>query len=56
MAGVLYFNIKRSGETLDGYPKYSAYMLGKMHKLSRHDMMRDANRYMDGIFMSLIFF
>jgi hypothetical protein len=25
---VRYFKIKRSGETLGGYPKYSAYMLG----------------------------
>jgi hypothetical protein len=56
MAGVRYFNIKRSGEILVGNPKYSAYMLGGMHKLSRHDMMQDANRYMNGIFMFSAFF
>jgi hypothetical protein len=27
-----------------------------MHELSRLDMMQDANRHMDGIFMFLIFF
>jgi hypothetical protein len=53
---VSYFNIKRSEENLVRIPKYSAYMLGEMHDLSRRDMMRDANRYMNGIFMFLIFF
>jgi hypothetical protein len=56
MAGVSYFNIKRSGEILGEYPKYSAYMLGGMHELSTRDMMRDAKRHMDGIFMILAFF
>jgi hypothetical protein len=56
MAGVSYFNIKRSGEILGGYPKYSAYMLGGMHELSTRDMMRDAKGHMDGIFMFSAFF
>jgi hypothetical protein len=56
MARVSYFNIKQSKENHVGVPKYSAYMLGGMHELSRLDMMQDANRHMDGIFMFLIFF
>jgi hypothetical protein len=56
MAGVSYFNIKRSGENHNRRPKYSAYMLGAMHELSRLDMMQDANRHIDGIFMFSTFF
>jgi hypothetical protein len=55
MARVRYFKVKRSGEILVGNLKYSAYMLGGMYELSRHDMMQDANRCVDIIFMFLMF-
>ena len=56
MAWVSYFSIKRSGGNLVGVPKYSAYLLGGNAKLSTFVMMRDANRYMDGILRFLTFF
>jgi hypothetical protein len=56
MAGVRYFNIKQSRENHSRYPKYSAYMWGDNTKLSMRDMMRDASRWMDGIFMFSTFF
>ena len=51
-----YFKFNQSGETLVGVPKYSAYLLGGKEKLSTFDMMRDANRHMDGIFRFSAFF
>ena len=56
MAWVSYFKIKRSGENLVGVPKYSAYLLGGNAKLSTFDMMRNANRHMDGILRFLTLF
>jgi hypothetical protein len=53
---VRYFNIKRSGENLVGVPKYSAYMLGEHTRLSTRDIMRDANKGMNVIFMFFTFF
>jgi hypothetical protein len=57
MAGVRYFNIKRSRENQDGIPKCSGGSIRVKHtRANMGDMMRDANRDMDGIIMFLSFF
>ena len=56
MACVSYFNIKRSGETLVGVRNTPHICQVEYAKISRHDMMRDANMHMDGIFIFLTFF
>ena len=56
MAGVSYFNIKRSGETLVGVRNTPHICEVNMHKLSGHGMMQDADMHMDGILMFLAFF